>query len=426
MGLSIASVRLSMAAAGLLTLVLFGVLAWELTRHRWVSLLSVWVLGTSPLFFIQSRIFLDPLLVAPFVVGWLICIVRFERNGHQRVLVWAAVFLGIGYYSYSVARMLMPVYLAMTLLLCGISRRCSMRTAASMAGLFTLLLVPALTFAIQNGGLYLDRFRSISWLTPECPPTTAIVNYLTHYVAHFDPTDLFLKGDSSLVHSTGRAGVFLISTLPLAAAGTAWLAYQTIRGRDKLSALILVLLLSFPIPNALLAELHRPVRAAHILPIYALICVVGMHAAATGLWRKRAGRVLLVGLAVLYMAEAARFFQDYYTTYPYRLVATGHFKGNKPLAFRTIMASGASEIYLEWEEPIFPTYVRFFQLMYGYEGSAHMVQSADASGIPAGALLLTRQPSRHMDSFERVVDIPELAANDWRYTIMRKRGPPST
>jgi hypothetical protein len=65
LGLSVFSIRLSVALIGLLALVLFAFLAWRLSGSRWICLLGVWVLGATPLFFMLSRVFLDGVVTVP-------------------------------------------------------------------------------------------------------------------------------------------------------------------------------------------------------------------------------------------------------------------------------------------------------------------------------------------------------------------------
>ncbi len=420
-GLSPVSLRLSMVAAGMVSLLLFGVLSWKLTRDRWVSLLGVWLLATSPLFFIQSRIFLDPLLTVPFVIGWLICLAQFDSSGDRRHLLLASVVLGVGAYSYSTARMLMPLYLGVTLVAHIVSGRCCWRTAAISLGIYALLMLPMLGFAVANRDSYGSRFWILTWFgRPES--STPVSTYLVHYMAHFDPVDLFVTGDSSLVHSTGRAGAFPMASLPLAAVGVVSTLRRVLRERSIVCAIVLLALILFPVPTALLAEMHRLARAAHLIPLYVLLCVMGLYTLVVALRRWPMARLLLAGIGILWLVEVSLFLRDYYTQYPARVVAENYSLGNRPLAFRTLMETGAETLYVDREDSMMSSYAHFFQIECGYAGTVSMVKPAEAAKIPLGGLLLTRRPEKFEVPLEVIARIPEIAPDVPNYYVLRRQG----
>ncbi len=424
LGLSVVSLRASMATAGILSLALFAYLGWRLWKNRWVSLAGVWILATSPLFFIQSRLFLELFLPIPFIVGWLIGLVEFERREDERLLLFLSVILGLGFYSYGTARMIMPVYLALTLIVYRLKGACSWRTFVGALVVYGLMMIPAVAFTLQDPNLYMARFEGLTWLTGDLSPYSVVATYLQHYLECFDPLDLFIKGDSSLVHSTGRAGVYLLASLPLAAAGSVRLASRAISKRDTLAAQVLMAFLLFPAPLALLSETHAPARATYAVPLYALICVTGLVAVAEFCRRSHLARLALIALVLVYAVEVGEFFADYFGAYPARAVEAGDFNGNKPEAFRILLHGAPAErVYFDFEDTTSLTYVRFFRAAYGFTGTILPVTPSVAKGLAPGARILTLEPKAFGSSFKAAAVVPEIVPGVPGYTILTKIGP---
>ena len=421
LGLSVASVRLSVAIVGLLSLAGFGVLAWRLTGSRWIALLGVWILGASPLFFIQSRLFHDGLMPVPFIIAWLICVVEFEKRRDGRFLLLSAAILGAGFYSYGTARMIMPAYLGLTLLLALLSRACSWRTVAAAGVLFGLMMVPGLLFAARDPELYMARFRGLSWLTDDISPQSAAALYLHHYLASFDPVDLFLQGDGSFIHSTGRAGVYLWATVPLAAVGVLWFGWRAVTSRSPLQLLVPLAFLLFPVPLALIAELHSPARAVYAVPIYAALCVAGLRSISAIRAHSRLSSVVLGLVLLAVTVEAGVFFADYFGPYPARAAGQAEINGNKPEAFRVLMEDASSrEVYYDVENVATTTFARFFQVQYGFEGAVLPAPPEWADRLPIGARVLTTRPEAYGSGFERLATISELAPGRPEHVVIRR------
>ncbi len=464
LGPSVGVLRLSMAVAGMGTLSLFAILAWRLTGNRWLALVGAWLLGTTPMFFIQSRVFLEMLLPIPFVVAWLLCLVEYDRTRRERFILLAAAVLGVGFYSYGTARVVDVVYLLLTLAACRLVARCSWRAVARSIGIFTATMLPAMAFALSNTELYLERFHSLTWLTPGTPPITAASLFLDHYISSFDLSDLFVRGDASLVHSTGLSGVFLKTTLPLFLLGLASLARCAITGaplgrpsvrRSGLQPatdvggvaaprtarhssllvphaspsptlpLLIAAFLLFPVPVALLSEYHAPARATYVLPIYALICVAGLKMLASRSRKSAVGGLLVAAIAVALAIESGAFFADYFGGYAQRVAVAGTFGGNKPAAFRALFADRtAGAVFVDTEDGTTLTYARFFKAETGFEGAVMPAPPEWAGRLPDGSRLLTARPAEYGVGFKALATIPEANPDRPPYTVLEKGATP--
>lgn len=427
MGLSVVSVRASIALVGLLSLLLFAVVLWRLTSSRWLGLAGAWLLGTSPLFYIQSRVFIDPLLPIPFIIGWLLALVRLEETRQQRYVLLASLILGIGFYSYTLPRMLMPLYLVLTLVSYRSASGISWKTTLYALLVFEVALVPALVFVHQDPQVFSKRFRVVSWLTDDNARQAPVTSFVSRYVAAFDPRDLFLTGDESLHHSTGRVGAFLLATAPLALAGLATLASQAWRRQSTIAFVVLAALLLFPAPIALLKDMRHVAWGTYVLPLYALVCVAGLRSLASRARKSRSVAIAVGALGLVAAIQFSVFLWDYHTEYPVRAAAAGYFDGNRPLGFRTIMELAPERFYVDQEDTLTNTFVRFFQVAYAYQGSVALVQPTDGAAVPAGALLLTQRPAAFAPAFEEVQPVPELERDLQLFFILRRIGDrPST
>lgn len=421
-GLSVETIRLSMATLGLLSVAASSYLAWTTLHNRWLALLGAWLLGTTPIFFMQSRVFLEVLMPVPFVVGWLICVQQIGSRRANRALLLAAAALGIGFYAYGTARAAMPMYLGLTLVLVLISRRCSWRAAAAAGLVFGSLMVPALVMAAGEPALYVHRFQELTWLRGDMEVQEVVATFLRQYAAILSPSDLFVHGDSSLVHSTGRAGAFLASTFPLALAGIVRLVRRSASEREPLHLLLPIALALSPVPIALIAELHAPARATYAAPIYLALCLVGAKVLVEGSSLRRLGRGAFALVLATMAFEAVAFFADYFTAYPARSVAQLEFNGNKPGGFRALLALGAGEkqVYYDVEDAATTTFARFFRAEAGYDGEVFPAPPEWRDRLPPGALLLTARPSAYGHGFQVVSTIPEFAPGREPPVVLRR------
>src|SRR5439155_23480693 len=110
------SVRLPSAFLGTLDVVLLYVLARRVFGRRRHAALAAILLMLTPAHFIHSRIAMDYLYPVPFVLGWLLGLLVFIEEGRPWTLFASTLALGVGFYSYIAAVVMMPMYFVIT---CG-------------------------------------------------------------------------------------------------------------------------------------------------------------------------------------------------------------------------------------------------------------------------------------------------------------------
>lgn len=134
------------------------------------------------------------------------------------------------------------------------------------------------------------------------------------YISSFDPSFLFIQGDSTPYHSTGRQGVFLLATLPIFTLGI----FKIAQKKDPMQIFILLTFFLTPLLYGLAASFHRGSRLLVLLPLYTIITCLGFFVLLNikNHWVRFAA-VLIVMLMVIF--NYVDFVRDYWYEYPKRV-----------------------------------------------------------------------------------------------------------
>jgi hypothetical protein len=158
------------------------------------------MLALTPIHFIRGRLLLSPLYSIPFVLGWLWSLGRIEQQPTARRVAAACVWLALGMYSYLAAVVMMPIYLVMTMAVA--MRRVGWSDLARAAAIFVVCWCP------WRCGI--SRIQSATRRSSARISSTPgrIGSLIGVYWRFFDPSYLFVSGDSSMVNTTRTAGLF--------------------------------------------------------------------------------------------------------------------------------------------------------------------------------------------------------------------------
>ena len=315
-----ASVRIPTAVIGILDVLLIYAVARRLFQVPFYPALAALTLALSPAHFIFSRQALDYICPLPFVLGWLWCLLASLQHRHVPLSLAAGLLLGVGFYSYLAAWVMMPLLLALTWVVHLANRR---RAAASIVAsalgfaLPVLILVPWLWSHPEMWRDTIGRYRvyDAQHLSP-LQGAKDFLNYnnlqerISIYWDYFNPAYLFFSGGSNLTHSTRKAGVFLLPVCVFLLAGICDLWAR------RRSAVSIVLLAGFAlsaVPATLVDERYAVQRALFVLPFGVLITVFGAaHLLRSPRYIIRlATMLLLLSLPVHF----AYFDRDYFAEY---------------------------------------------------------------------------------------------------------------
>lgn len=281
------TVRLPSVFMGLVNLLLLYALARRLFSSAWIALAAAGVLALSPAHFIFSRYALDYLYPVPFILSWLLCLHRAVTDRSPRWLFVASLCLGVGFYSYAAAVLLVPVFLVLSLAVWFAETQDARAGAWATLGFGLPLVAFVVWFAshpsafgdtAQRYALYDARNLNALQGLKELLGFPNVERMTSLYWSFFNPAFLFLSGDQSMTFSTRAAGVFpqvLALLIPMG-------LYRILAvERTLFNHLLIAGFLVAPMPAVLVPEAGAINRATAMLPFGALLAGFGVQQLAT-------------------------------------------------------------------------------------------------------------------------------------------------
>lgn len=340
--LSDAAIRLPTVLVAVANVVLVFFVGRGLTKSTSWGIVAAVLLMLTPAHFIHSRLAMDYVYPLPFILGWLLLMLRYLERRSRNTLFFATFCLGIGFFSYIAGTALTPLYLLATLAVIWWLRQPATQSAIAIAGfalpvaaaaLFLALYPDTLPDLMQKYGLA-NRQAASAGLDPvqqlrELVNSRTISDALNHYWRFYSPGYLFVTGGANLTNSTRTTGVFLPPLAVLLVAGIV----LAIRHGGVAFALLLFGFLTAPIPAAAMPEDFTIDRELALLPFAILLATLG----AQGIWSARSAwrvRMLTTPLAAALAAGGIGYLA-------LSLVTRGQLSSSAPL-----LLLAASAIYV--------------------------------------------------------------------------------
>ncbi len=419
--LSETAIRLPSVMIGLTNLVLIYLVARRIFERRAYAFVAVVLLALTPAHFIHSRLAVDHLYPAAFILGWLLCLSLVMERYRPGALFAGSLILGIGFYSYLASLMMMPVYFGMTCLAIVLSYGLTLRRCLPALAGFLLpasLLVPwLLTHPTQYAdqvNLYrvydASRYGPLGGLT-EILSFNGVAARSSIYYNFFNPSFLFFSGDSSLINATQRAGVFLLPLalfLPLGIYRI-WFVRRTLFNR-----LLLLGLAVAPLAAVLVGEV-RMNRALIMLPFAVLIATFGVEQLLTA--RRPTWRLAGASLLALLPLQFGWFYRDYMTDY--RARSSPWFEGNMRGAIEEILHRTSQRqvpaVYLTTDFQWIKWYWRFYLIKYDRSELQERTvyydpRTLEVPKLPPGSVIMTRNDKFGEAAFGKLNDLPHLTS----------------
>jgi 4-amino-4-deoxy-L-arabinose transferase-like glycosyltransferase len=306
-----ATIRLPTAIVGIVDVVLIFLIGRCLFRNEWLAMLAGVLLALTPSHFIHARFAMDYLYPVPFMLGWLLLLLRYLEERRDRHVVLATFCLGAGFYSYIAGALVMSLYLLITFLALWRAHHPRRAYVLAAAG-FAIAALPLVMWAIGHPGMIGEILHKYEiGGDAEAGPFAGvralldparIGEQLVRYFGFFNPRLLFFEGPMEPMYSTRKAGVFL---LPIAIALAAGI-YASLRRPEGVTSMILLLgFVTAPLAATFVNVNDAIYRALEILPFAVLLSCAGVRE----LWVARARaprRILLVagGVAVVVVGLA--------------------------------------------------------------------------------------------------------------------------
>ncbi len=301
------TIRLPMAIAGVIDVVLMYFVGRLLFERALFAIAAAVLLALTPAHFMYSRFAMDFQMPLPFVLGWLICLLTYLRSNDARALFAAGLLLGIGLYTYIASFMMMPIYWLLTCVALYRRHDPPNRFWILTAGFIApaLLCVPFLLHhpaAVREVALHYQRHepqsRSALGLIGALVSPTRIVEMIAPFWTFWNPRFLFINGPSWVSESTWQIGVFLLPIAGLLVVGAA----RAVRHPNNPKTILLIGgLLSAPVAGSFVGEPEAIRRALELLPFGVLLAVFGLEY----LWAAKTNRERQIAFLALWVVGLA-------------------------------------------------------------------------------------------------------------------------
>lgn len=275
------------------------------------GLASIFIFLTIPAVLIQSHLALENIAPIPFTILWFWMLTKYQKNLKMKFLFLSAFFLGIDLFTYPGMRLIVPTFALISIIFIIVVNQKKGTKKIIFENLKFLLLVslfPIIMFAVKNqypGAI-------LAYNRPQIP--TAYQEILMPYISTFDPSFLFLTGDITPYHSTGKQGVFLIASLPLFILGI----ISIFRKKSIILKFILIAFFLSPLLYGLVGAIHRGSRLLILLPLFTIIATAGLLSLKEV--KNKSLRYFLIMLSVfLLLFNYTDFVKDYWYDYPSRI-----------------------------------------------------------------------------------------------------------
>ena len=301
--LSEGAIRLPMAIAGVVNVVLIYLVGRQLFGRELLAVAAAVMLALTPVHFMYSRYAMDFQAPLPFVLGWLLCVMTYLKTPNPRLLFAAGLMLGVGIYSYIAAVALMPLYLVLTCIVLALRHERASRYAILAAG-FALPLLPSIPVLLNHPTLLRDVAAHYQ---PDGAPATAgaadsfatlfssesVADALSLYARFWNPRFLFIDGPLRSTDATWLVGVFL---LPLAGLLLVGVVRALGRPLAPVTVVLMAGLVTAPIPASFAGQAEAIRRALELVPFAVLVGIVGLEA----FWATKASAARIVAFAAFW------------------------------------------------------------------------------------------------------------------------------
>jgi 4-amino-4-deoxy-L-arabinose transferase-like glycosyltransferase len=387
-GPSIVTARLLSAAFGLLTALLMGVLAASITKRRDVGLFFGIVAALSPWIFELSRVAFEVAMYPALTAFFLLCVWRASQKTVWSVtdILLLVLSLALLTYSYSIGRLLGPL-LAFGLIFFATRRRLKALIMTWVG--YAVTVVPAVVFQIRHPEALTNRFRFITYITPEISYVDLIYEFAKRYLANLNPWRIFIwetSKVSEIIHVPGTQPM-LITTALLAVVG-AWFVIRR-KHRDAFWRYCLYGLFVSLVPASLTKEHFHMLRLA-ALPVF--LIVIGIPAVEWLLEKSPAlYRTAVPVIVVLTFLQGSVFQYQYYKSAS-SPVRRHVFDADYPSQiFQPALARGQQPIYLADSTSV-PGYIQayWYGTLRGFDRS-YFLKLPPEQSPPVGAVVITTE-----------------------------------
>ncbi len=326
-GLTEFAVRAPHAVLGVLTIISVYFISWGVTKNKYISLLSSFLVAVDPWNVFTSRFALQSNLSVFLLTGSMALFFNREKSKH--FLPTSLLLLFLTLFSYHNTRIFSPLFLAGLIYI--FKNELKSNFIKILIGLFFLtagfiLINPSsrargnVLFLVDQGAVNrIESSRNNSKLPSIFKkaiynrPAYFASKFAKNYLQYLAPNFLFLNGGTQYQFSIPNRGVLYIVGLPFFYIGLAFLVMRSLI--DKNYRILLLWLILAPIPASLTNESYAVIRATTMLPIPEILISLGLY----GVMEKIGKKYMNIGFTlfiVITLLALGKYMMNY--SYEYR------------------------------------------------------------------------------------------------------------
>jgi len=305
-----------------------SVLLFFLLQEVWgfkVAVVGLLLFITTPIIMIQSHLALENIAPVPFVIAWLLMMAKYYKTGKNKFLIFAGIFLGSSLFAYQAMRLIAPIFAGLSLMYVFYLYTEQKKKTLKPFFYFILGMVPFIFFLVLAWKIYPGALAAYNRPSLNVPYQALLLPYLSS----FDLSFLFVTGDITAYHSTGKHGIYLLATLPLFLLG----CYKSFQTKNPFLIFVAATFFLAPLFYGLVGSVHRGSRLLPQIPAYIVLASFGVKVL-MGL----KGKLLKFGigglLVFLVVINYYDFINDYWFAYPGR--AKNYFPSTLHLASKNL------------------------------------------------------------------------------------------
>jgi 4-amino-4-deoxy-L-arabinose transferase-like glycosyltransferase len=308
-GASIYNLRLVSILTAMISLMLVVLLNYLLLGKKgaWISCA---LFLTAPVVLMHSHLAQENIMPIPFVTTWLIGILLFKKGKGLKYIILSGFLLGMGIYSYKGMRAIVPSLTIVTVMYLFLTENWKSSSKSLLSHLVPLLyfclgMLPFVLFMP-----WINTHYAGALFDTQSFHLQKYYDFLYPYISSFDISALFIKGDSTVWHSTGLHGVFLISTIPLFIIGLVS-AYRQ-KTLDRFWIFLLAGFFISPLLYGQVGSVYRFSRLLVLVPFFVSFCTLGFIA----LLKVNRGNLIVSVMSLFIVINFTDFIRYYWYEYP--------------------------------------------------------------------------------------------------------------
>jgi 4-amino-4-deoxy-L-arabinose transferase-like glycosyltransferase len=372
--------RLLSAVLGLFAAILIALLGYHLSGKRVAGLILFLFATLTPWLFEISRLVFEVALLPVLLVAFLLVLQRAAQNERWSWAIIAGLggLLGLIVYTYSVGRLLAPLFAIGLILFAGRRR---WRNVILTWIVFGVMLVPLVVFTVRHPGALSERFKFVTYVKPGDTRSQILIRFVQNYAGDFSPRSWLIKGDPEPRHHLPGMGSLLVGVVALSLLGLIVVCFRY--RKDSWWRFIVFGLLVSPIPASLTLDHFHTLRLI-ALPVFLLVLTLPAIEFLSEVGpRQTARHAVLTGLILIALAQGAVFHWRFHEALP-RVDA---FDSYYEELLKTALAQPERPIYLFDKTPAAYVYAYWYATVLGLPLQEFQIVPREQKP-PAGAIVL--------------------------------------